>query len=241
VFEVQRGEDTADVIQLRAGHPVTWSQSNLNRRRYAQNDETLYIAPEDDRTDYSQPPMANWYGGVLNTGKRRYGHPALNGVLPFPWLPQARANDSQASQVRRRGATQVPSSAVVVTLRKRHSIMRGHSQSQTTAADTAIGAQPEAGLAVNGPTENPWQNSQPRHSHTSTTQLQHRLSYDHGSGVIVLPDSDHWMLEDDSESDVDDLGTQHPEGQQIGEAELHRRHSIYYHHPDRHRLVESQS
>jgi len=26
--------------------------SHLNRRRYAQNDETLYVAPEDDRTDY---------------------------------------------------------------------------------------------------------------------------------------------------------------------------------------------
>ena len=57
--------------------------SNLNRRRYAQNDETLYVVPEDQRTDYvsaratlvmrahshvglqSQPPMANWYSGVL--------------------------------------------------------------------------------------------------------------------------------------------------------------------------------
>ena len=26
--------------------------SNLNRRRYAQNDDTLYVAPEDARTDY---------------------------------------------------------------------------------------------------------------------------------------------------------------------------------------------
>jgi len=26
VFEVQRGEETADVTKLRAGHPVTWSQ-----------------------------------------------------------------------------------------------------------------------------------------------------------------------------------------------------------------------
>lgn len=26
--------------------------SNLNRRRYAQNDETLYVAPADERTDY---------------------------------------------------------------------------------------------------------------------------------------------------------------------------------------------
>ena len=52
VFEVQRGEDSAEVQRLRAGHPVTWSQSYLNHRRYAQNDETLYVAPEDERTDY---------------------------------------------------------------------------------------------------------------------------------------------------------------------------------------------
>jgi len=26
VFEVQRGEDTADVVRLRSGHPVSWSQ-----------------------------------------------------------------------------------------------------------------------------------------------------------------------------------------------------------------------
>ena len=58
--------------------------SNLNRRRYAQNDETLYVAPEEERTDYvsnvftmiaptansniqqqSQPPMANFYSGIL--------------------------------------------------------------------------------------------------------------------------------------------------------------------------------
>lgn len=52
VFEVQRGEDTVDVQRLREGHPVTWSQSYLNHRRYAQNDETLYVAPEDERTDY---------------------------------------------------------------------------------------------------------------------------------------------------------------------------------------------
>ena len=57
--------------------------SNLNRSRYAPNDDTLYVAPEDERTDYvcrlgiffcwliviflyqSQPPMANWYSGVL--------------------------------------------------------------------------------------------------------------------------------------------------------------------------------
>jgi hypothetical protein len=52
VFEVERGEEGEEVVRLRAGHPVTWSQSNLSRRRYAQNDDTLYVAPEDERTDY---------------------------------------------------------------------------------------------------------------------------------------------------------------------------------------------
>lgn len=30
VFEVQRGEETEDVSQLRAGHPVTWSQRSIS-------------------------------------------------------------------------------------------------------------------------------------------------------------------------------------------------------------------
>ncbi|KIM23091.1 hypothetical protein M408DRAFT_321498, partial [Serendipita vermifera MAFF 305830] len=66
ISEVQRGEDSDDVARLRQGAgSVSWSQSHLNRRRYAGNDETLYVAPEDERTDYSQPPMAGWYNGVL--------------------------------------------------------------------------------------------------------------------------------------------------------------------------------
>ncbi|KAF8625673.1 hypothetical protein AX15_005252 [Amanita polypyramis BW_CC] len=67
VCEVERGADIAEVTRLSEGHRVTRSQSNLNRRRYAQNDDTLYVAPEDERTDYSQPPMANWYSGVLKS------------------------------------------------------------------------------------------------------------------------------------------------------------------------------
>ena len=29
VCEVERGEETADVVRLRAGHPVTWSQRSV--------------------------------------------------------------------------------------------------------------------------------------------------------------------------------------------------------------------
>lgn len=62
--------------------------STLNHKRYAMNDETLYVAPSSKHTDYSQPPLNNFYYGVLNTGRRRYAHPALSGSLPTPWLPQ---------------------------------------------------------------------------------------------------------------------------------------------------------
>ncbi|KAJ6551627.1 hypothetical protein B0H19DRAFT_1158348 [Mycena capillaripes] len=200
VFEVERGEETADVTRLRAGHPVTWSQSNLSRRRYAQNDDTLYVAPEDERTDYSQPPMANWYSGVLNTGKRRYMHPALNGVLPQPWLPlkkgQTLSNDHRGSS---QGSNESNGQAVVLTLRKRPSVRRrtqsefimGENQSSASAVTPSESSEPGA--------SNPWQESR------RSTTLSHRLSFDPASGVINLPENDDWLHEDDDSDD--DYGT----------------------------------
>jgi hypothetical protein len=31
------------------------ASSNLSKRRYAEHDDTLYVAPEDERTDYARP------------------------------------------------------------------------------------------------------------------------------------------------------------------------------------------
>ncbi|WWC59373.1 uncharacterized protein I303_101925 [Kwoniella dejecticola CBS 10117] len=87
ICEVKRGEQPTGVAGVGDEGAVSRSQANLNHRRYAVNDETLYVAPSDRRTDYSQPPMNNFYFGVLNTGRRRYAHPALSGLLPTPWLP----------------------------------------------------------------------------------------------------------------------------------------------------------
>ncbi|KAI0759198.1 hypothetical protein BD413DRAFT_617979 [Trametes elegans] len=83
---------------------------NFYRRRNAQNDDTLYIAPEDERTDYSQRPMANWYAGVLNTGKHRYGHPALNGVFGTlaTFEKSVLSLRKRASVVHRRRSTAAP-------------------------------------------------------------------------------------------------------------------------------------
>ena len=102
--------------------------SNLNRRRYAVNDETMYVAPSTKRTDYSQPPMNNFFYGVLNTGRRRYAHPALTGSLPFPWLP-AKASPRKFGDgaAERRG--------VVLSLRRKMSKKLRRSQSQLHRSD----------------------------------------------------------------------------------------------------------
>ena len=101
---------------------------SLNHRRYAVNDETLYVAPSDKRTDYSQPPMSNFYYGVLNTGRRRYAHPALTGSLPFPWLPATatpkRFGDGAAQ---RRG--------VVLSLRRKMAKKLRRSQAQSSESE----------------------------------------------------------------------------------------------------------
>ncbi|KAH7869805.1 uncharacterized protein C8R40DRAFT_1163358 [Lentinula edodes] len=200
VFEVERGEESADVARLKLGHPVTWSQSNLNRRRYAQNDDTLYVAPEDERTDYSQPPMANWYRGVLNTGKRRFGHPALNGVLPEPWLPLKKGQTLTNHENRNNGSPRQgndSNQAVVLTLRKRASVVRRSRliSRQTLTSESAAN------------NSNPWQDAQSSTGRTQTAPnvIHHRLSFDHATGVIMIPDDENWLAED-VDSDEEDYG-----------------------------------
>ncbi|KAG5645965.1 hypothetical protein DXG03_004757 [Asterophora parasitica] len=274
VYEVQRGEETADVLRLKAGHPVTWSQSNLNKRRYAQNDDTLYVAPEDERTDYvnSQPPMAGWYNGVLNTGKRRYGHPALAGVLPEPWLPLKKGQSLVNHDHRADAPRPKDNEAVVLTLRKRYSSVRGRRQSSVPPAARNLdlggagpsgsrgivpgngGAEELAAVAVN---TNPWEDARPRAGSSSNGghTLNHRLSFDVASGVIMLPDDGEW-LEDDADSD-EDFGTENTGGleRSITEASVvddeyapgagatsptsspsrSTRYGTYFHHPERRR------
>ncbi|PBK93009.1 DUF221-domain-containing protein, partial [Armillaria gallica] len=243
VYEVERGEETADVVRLRAGHPVTWSQSNLNRRRYAQNDDTLYVAPEDERTDYSQPPMANWYSGVLK--QRRYGHPALNGVLPEPWLPLKKGQtlvngDRNISHRQSRDSNQ----AVVLTLRKKQSKVRRTKASNPPAEEPYADSAP--GPSGSGVSSNPWEDSQAppaRRAQTEPVPLSHRLSYDQASGVIMLPDDDHWMG-DEIDSDEEDYGAVTGDStptetvarsQPIPMSPGRSRYGTYFHHPERRR------
>lgn len=177
---------------------------------------------------------------MSSTGKRRYGHPALTGVLPHPWLPLKKGETLINS---RTGATSngngtKSDQAVVLTLRKRQSIVRkrvqsiaaggpnrqssaptqlqtgdllgladGGQQQQTSAGDGSSGS---AGVAVDVPHEDPWRDARPgpaRRVNTAPSAVHHRLSFDYGSGVIVLPDDGDWLEElEDEDSEEEDYG-----------------------------------
>jgi len=61
----EAGALASDVERLRKGHPVTESQTELNRGRYERAEETMYVVKQDQKTDYAQPPMSESFYGVL--------------------------------------------------------------------------------------------------------------------------------------------------------------------------------
>lgn len=225
----------------------------------------------------SQPPMTNWYPGVLNTGKRRYGHPALTGVLPSPWLP-LKKGQTLANYVDRDSAKAADGgNAVVLTLRRRYSQVRkrgqalfGHYQAGDAGAEGGAhegGAREGEGGAESsgGDTAramDPWKDRSARpisvasapvspDQMSQSPQQVNRLSFDPASGVIVLPEDD-WFF--DSDDDYGD-STPSPEGTSGGDGSentaggtdggpsptsptsANRRHSTYFHHPERRRTI----
>lgn len=192
-----------------------------------------------------------------STGKRRYGHPALNGVLPQPWLPLKKGQTLVNRERSRTGKG--GQDAVVLTLRKRYSSVRKASRQSTPHGTPAA---PSAGPSSGGEDErNPWQDGTPR-----AHPLSHHLEFDDASGVIMLPDDD-WMMEDvgtESDSDYSPSPVPSREASSTAQAEPNettplngaegaammpspreegqapasprkRRYSTYYHHPERKR------
>ncbi|KAK4517834.1 uncharacterized protein ATC70_001180 [Mucor velutinosus] len=66
-----------------------------NRKRRTVLDEDDYEADPRKFTDFREPPMT-LLNGILNTGMKQYGHPALLGVLPQLWLPTKAGYEDRA-------------------------------------------------------------------------------------------------------------------------------------------------
>jgi len=183
----------------------------------------------------------------------------LNGVLPEPWLPLKKGQTLVNSD---RNGTRphkdVGDQAVVLTLRKRYSMARsrsGRQQSQDGRRESNV-AGPSSrevpNASASDPTAiiDPWQDVRPE---ARRNGLSHRLSYDHASGVIMLPDHD-WLEEEDDDSEEQDYGTENGLEQSVTESMINEetasspastspaqplsrlsRYGTYFHHPERRR------
>ena len=161
--------------------------------------------------------------------------------------------------------------AVVLTLRKRYNSFgqrkSGRRRSQDSRRDG--GNTSTAGVVrIEGPDgsanvdptviNNPWEDARPGTRRTyrhRAPPLRHRLSYDHASGVIMLPDDGDWLHQDGDDEDEDDSDEPNYEGTTTTnglEAEsIHNEDSVvnapsspsqqsrpsrygtYFHHPER--------
>jgi hypothetical protein len=203
------------------------------------------------------PIVTKWF---TSTGKKRYGHPALTGLLPQPWLPlkkgETLVNTHNASRTR-----QKVGQAVVLTLRKRYSVHRMGDSTLPTGTSRTVAKQDNVRSATSSPGElngemanNPWQEQIAGSS--SSYQTRHdRLSYDLDSGVIILPDDGVWPedLDSDSEDDAGSAGNSPRRSQVFSDSAIpgggqevvgtpdaqnvsgssKTRYGTYFHHPER--------
>ena len=153
----------------------------------------------------------------------------------------------------RNGSSRIPfdsAQGIVLSLRSRYSVLRNKVRSRRLRnSETAETTLPEEGHSHVSDTSstNPWVNA-----HTQST-LSHRLSFDPGSGVIMLPEDDTWLAGEEDSSDEDYGNLTPPSGDGEGNTSQEnlatpdsqlpstpmtspkRRHTTYYHHPERRR------
>lgn len=196
-----------------------------------------------------------WLG---STGKRRYGDPALTGVLPQPWLPlkkgQSLVNTGKQGKARAK-----LDEAVVLTLRKRYSIGgRPRSKLNVEQMPLISTTEPQIGspAAGNDILADPWRDHRSQgQSSSDGNHLRRRLSFDNATGVITLPEDGEWLMEDaDSDSEEDYGSIDHPASDTLaathGDAQTGEpststapkqpqtprvHHGTYYHHPEKRR------
>lgn len=137
--------------------------------------------------------------------------------------------------------------AVVLTLRKRYSSLRKAQRPSVISSQVPIGV--DASHSPKSSTQNgedlsanPWTDART----SGGPRLNHRLSFDDASGVIVLPEDERWLMEDiDSDSEEDNgipaEPSQESEGTQVlpstsvvtATLPTKARHGTYYHHPEK--------
>lgn len=191
----------------------------------------------------------------LSTGKRRYGHPAFTGILPEPWLPLKKGQTLVNGH--RNGLLRIPldsTNGIVLSLRNRYSMLRKKVTRRAPATANGESNDGEAQPAVaEAHATNPWVDADAPGPSSHPQSNLHRLSFDPGSGVIMLPEGDDWLMDDDDDSSDEYGHTVPPSGEVTRNASQEdlahvssasavsaspkRRYGTYYHHPERRRAT----
>jgi len=125
--------------------------------------------------------------------------------------------------------------AVVLTLRKRKSMLHGNRPSTFPSMSSPL--RNGTNSHGRGPLDEAQENGSPG---PSEPHINHRLSYDQATGVIMLPEGSDWLGED-SDSDAEYMSSaENLENPDNISALPHirtptKRYATYYHHPERRR------
>lgn len=176
--------------------------------------------------------MNSFYPGVLNTGRRKYAHPALSGRLPTPWLPTRASHP----QVGNKGPK-----SVVLSLRRK----AGKKMSRSNRAQSGDGSQNQddwetqeppsrvtSGNNLSAPSQsgsNPWNERSP----SPDDRRFQPEAFNSPSGGVDVPEDNVWARSEETSDE---------EGIEVGKSVSlyvfvtdNQVQSTYYPHPERQR------
>jgi hypothetical protein len=219
-----------------------------------------YEAVPDKLTDYRQPPQS-LNNGILDTGLKRYGNPALVGVLPQIWLPvKATTGEQTTTQSRpkyrpRRSSGHIPAalsnmvkraeSARKAVTGKARTVRRPRRKAavQIASAETVgVSGQQPLAASEDGPTATKITipNDQPSRVTANGTYPTINVEEYHGQNeesadrYSMHSGQQHLIEEEDTpRGQEEDDGTAEGDDNDSDQeaAEIHK---TYYHHPERH-------
>lgn len=222
-----------------------------------------YEAVPDKLTDYRQPPQS-LNNGILDTGLRRYGNPALVGVLPQLWLPvKASTGEQDATQPRpkyrpRRSSGHIPAALSDIVRRaesarkavsgKARTVRRPRRKAavQVASAETVdVSGQQPLAASEDGPTATKITIPNDQASGVTANGTYPTINVEEYHGTNE-ESTDRYSMRSAQQHPIAEEEAPRPEEEEEGatadgrdnddssDEEAPEIHKTYYHHPERH-------
>ncbi|KAL0082064.1 hypothetical protein F4703DRAFT_1917577 [Phycomyces blakesleeanus] len=212
--------------------------TSVHHRRVAL-DEDDYEAVPDRKTDYRQPPVT-LNPGVLDTGLKHFGNPALKGVLPQLWLPiklnRAGQPATRPPPHKRFGGSHLATNLAQM-LRRAESAKRKESEKATNSgSNPSLDVSGEKGamaadrfLKTSGPLRARFEKSQGKFQDSTDILADEPSKYSRRSSRVPMAAADTHSLDEQYDDNDDDDNYSDISDVQKGP------HATYYHHPSQRR------